>query len=269
MSDNNLHRTNVYILKLESDIYYVGKTDNIERRYEEHLEGNGSVWTKLYKPIKIEEICLDVSPFEEDKKVKEYMSVYGIDNVRGGSYVSKELTQEEKYLLDRELKNGKDLCFNCGDNSHSVKDCDDNRNAEDNKEINTNLESKNFISDVIEDLNSFNNNLSNNLIPNLDSADSNNNLNHPDQPASQNKIIIIKEIKYIPGRKRPRDEDRLFCSRCGRDNHLVDTCYAKTLLTGELINSDEDDYSDYSSDSSEGIFDDYNYDYDGSDDYYF
>ena len=40
--------TNIYILKLEGGNYYVGKTDNPTKRYQEHVEGKGSAWTKKW-----------------------------------------------------------------------------------------------------------------------------------------------------------------------------------------------------------------------------
>ena len=79
--------TNVYVLHLECGKYYIGKSDNVNNRYFQHLNGSGSAWTRKYKPISLEKIIENVSSFEEDKITKEYMSKYGIDNVRGGSYV--------------------------------------------------------------------------------------------------------------------------------------------------------------------------------------
>ena len=43
----------IYILKLKNSKYYVGKTQNIEKRYEQHVNGTGSAWTKKYKPLSI------------------------------------------------------------------------------------------------------------------------------------------------------------------------------------------------------------------------
>ena len=43
----------IYILKLENEKYYIGKTDDPNTRIKLHFDGNGSAWTKKYKPIKI------------------------------------------------------------------------------------------------------------------------------------------------------------------------------------------------------------------------
>ncbi len=125
--------TNIYVLKLEGGRYYVGKTNNLMKRYEEHLSGRGSAWTKLYKPIKLEETKENVSPFEEDKVTKEYMSKYGIDKVRGGSYVETELSDFQKGALNTEIWGAKDCCTNCGRKGHFVKDCYAKSNASGNK----------------------------------------------------------------------------------------------------------------------------------------
>ena len=59
--------TNIYILRLTDGKYYVGKTDNVEKRYQQHLSGNGSAWTSKYKPIAIEKTILGASTFDEDR----------------------------------------------------------------------------------------------------------------------------------------------------------------------------------------------------------
>lgn len=70
--------TNIYILKLKNNKYYVGKSQDPERRFIEHLSGSGSAWTQLHHPIEIIEIIQNVDDFEEDKQVKKLMSLHGI-----------------------------------------------------------------------------------------------------------------------------------------------------------------------------------------------
>ena len=36
----------IYILRLEDNKYYVGKTNNIKKRIKQHKESYGSSWTK-------------------------------------------------------------------------------------------------------------------------------------------------------------------------------------------------------------------------------
>ena len=115
--------TNIYILRLKGGKYYVGKSEDVKNRYQQHMNGSGSSWTRKYKPISIEKTIENASPFEEDKITKEYMSKYGIDNVRGGSYVEIELSEFHKDALKMEIWGAKDLCSRCGRAGHFVKDC--------------------------------------------------------------------------------------------------------------------------------------------------
>lgn len=115
--------TNIYVLRLEGGRYYVGKSDTVMNRYKEHLDGSGSAWTRKYKPVSLEKTIRNVSSFEEDKVTKEYMHKYGIDKVRGGSYVQIELDESQKESINREIWAAKDLCTQCGRAGHFIKDC--------------------------------------------------------------------------------------------------------------------------------------------------
>ena len=115
--------TNIYILRLQGARYYVGKSDNVMKRYEQHLLGKGSAWTKKYKPISVEKVIENVSPFDEDKYTKIYMAKYGIDKVRGGTYVSVELDDFQTEALNAEIWGAEDKCTLCGRKGHFVKDC--------------------------------------------------------------------------------------------------------------------------------------------------
>lgn len=115
--------TNIYILKLQGGKYYIGKTSDLMKRYKEHLDGKGSAWTKKYAPIGVEKVIKNASPFDEDKYTKEYMAKYGIDKVRGGSYVSMELDEVQEEALTREIWGAKDCCAQCGRKGHFIKDC--------------------------------------------------------------------------------------------------------------------------------------------------
>ena len=112
----------IYILKCQKDKYYIGKTNNIER-VKNHFENNGSVFTKKYKPLSIHKIIENQNDFDEDKFVKEYMSMYGIDNVRGGSYSQLNLDIFQIESLKKEINSSLNLCNNCGESDHFINDC--------------------------------------------------------------------------------------------------------------------------------------------------
>jgi len=120
---STIQTTNIYILKLKESKYYIGKSNNVLNRYHQHMNRNGSSWTRKYKPISIEKTIENVSSFEEDKITKEYMYKYGIDNVRGGSYIEIELTDLQKEILCKEIWAANDLCTRCGRSGHFIKKC--------------------------------------------------------------------------------------------------------------------------------------------------
>ena len=116
--------TNIYVLNLEGGFYYVGRTNDLTKRFEQHRTGTGkgATWTKIHKVISYDKVIENASPLDEDKITKEYMIKYGIDKVRGGSYVKEKLTNDEIHLLQREIWGAQNLCFKCG-NKHFIKDC--------------------------------------------------------------------------------------------------------------------------------------------------
>ncbi len=118
-----MSKTNIYVLLCEQGKYYIGKTKNVIKRYQEHINGNACTWTKKYSPILLEKTIEDVSPFKEDMITKEYMAKYGIDNVRGGSYVLEVLDATQYDILQREIWSAMDCCTKCGSKGHFVKDC--------------------------------------------------------------------------------------------------------------------------------------------------
>lgn len=122
----------IYILKLENSKYYIGKTKNIEKRWTEHITGNGSGWTKKYKPMSLIKTVVSTSYFDEDKYVKEYMSKYGIENVRGGTYSNIDLDTNCISVLEKEIRHSKNLCTRCGRNTHFIKDCYAKTDSNDN-----------------------------------------------------------------------------------------------------------------------------------------
>lgn len=118
------NKTNIYILKLKNNKYYVGRTSkDINERFAEHLLGSGSQWTSLNYPINVLEIIPNCDAFDEDKYVKINMAKYGIDNVRGGSYTKINLTQQEINVLKQEIFGSSNKCFKCGSSDHYAKNC--------------------------------------------------------------------------------------------------------------------------------------------------
>ena len=119
-----MEKYTIYVLKLVKGKWYVGRTTDIHKRYLLHKKGRGSVWTKIYRPLKgIHFEYTEQSPFDEDKTTKEYMLRYGIDNVRGGAYVQPKLPKDIKKRLQEEIWAAMDCCVRCGSSEHFIKNC--------------------------------------------------------------------------------------------------------------------------------------------------
>jgi predicted GIY-YIG superfamily endonuclease len=115
---------NVYAIELDCNKYYIGKTSrDVNIRFQEHKNENGSEWTSFYKPVKIIEHYQSESPFEEDTLTKKYMMKYGIDNVRGGSYTKMLLDEWQIKSLEHEFKSVSDCCYKCGQKGHFAYNC--------------------------------------------------------------------------------------------------------------------------------------------------
>lgn len=131
--------SNIYLLQLENDKYYIGKTNNINSRILQHFSNNGSKWTRIYKPIKVLKTYDDNDIFSEEKYTLLAIDKYGIDNVRGGSFTKQYPTKNEKEYIIRQIRSIKDVCFKCGKKGHFAKNCDI-YNQHNKKHIITNIQ---------------------------------------------------------------------------------------------------------------------------------
>lgn len=84
----------LYALLLEGDKYYVGLTArrDVRKRFNEHIEGKGAKWTKIYKPVEILEVR-ELGKITESEACKkenvmalEYIALYGHEHARGGKW---------------------------------------------------------------------------------------------------------------------------------------------------------------------------------------
>ena len=63
-----------YILLTEQNTLYCGYTDDVEKRFQAHLEGRGAKYTRSHKPIKIvyqKEFETKSDAMKEERRIKK------------------------------------------------------------------------------------------------------------------------------------------------------------------------------------------------------
>lgn len=114
----------IYVLELENNKLYVGKTDNPNIRLGEHVMNmKSSSWTRYYKPLKLLEIKKCYNELDEDFTTIQYMKHRGIDNVRGGSFCELNLPLECIYTIEKIIKSSDDKCYYCNSTEHFIGQC--------------------------------------------------------------------------------------------------------------------------------------------------
>jgi hypothetical protein len=92
----------VYVLSCEHDKFYVGRTIDVLARFNAHKHGFGSMWCRAHPAKAIVELLSDL-PFLELTTTLQYMSKFGIENVRGGPWCALTLSQGDMDTIQRFL----------------------------------------------------------------------------------------------------------------------------------------------------------------------
>jgi putative endonuclease len=77
----------VYVLECEGGNYYIGRTDDGERRLKQHVLGKGAKWTKKHKPKRVVSYLSNVKKSDEKKIAERMIKKHGASKVRGGPYI--------------------------------------------------------------------------------------------------------------------------------------------------------------------------------------
>jgi hypothetical protein len=201
----------IYVLQLEQGKYYIGKTNNPQFRLESHFNSNGSEWTKLYKPIKVIAINPNCDDYDEDKITRQYMDKYGINNVRGGSFVSVKLEKSTIDLL-KQMSNGtNNKCFICGKRDHFAKNCQENNYWE--------TESDEEYEEI--------------LIWYCEYCGKE--FTEEYKCEYHEKYCNLKNKKQINYESYDDDDNNSCCFRCGREGHYASSCYASKHIKGYYL----------------------------------
>lgn len=98
----------VYDLQCDDGTRYVGSSNRLESRIEEHLTGNGSEWTKLHPVSNPQVRAMNVSRenqvHAESVRTAELMLQHGVNRVRGAEHIdSAAYTRKDENHLVRSI----------------------------------------------------------------------------------------------------------------------------------------------------------------------
>ena len=98
----------IYVLELEDNCWYVGRSDNVLERLRNHFRGNGSKWTKAHKPVRV---ALILPGYEQAEFLLtcDMVKLFGIEFVRGAYWSSVEFKATSKSF--KKTMSGHDFFF--------------------------------------------------------------------------------------------------------------------------------------------------------------
>jgi hypothetical protein len=199
----------IYTLKLEQGKYYIGKTNNPKFRLNNHFNSNGSEWTKKFKPIRLLSLKSNCDDYDEDKITKQCMDKYGINNVRGGSFVSIKLNNSILQALIQMSNGTNNKCFICGREGHFAKYCEEDEDLETDSDEEYEYWSCEYCK--------------------RDFDTKKGCLLH------ENVYCSKKNKKQFINKKNSSSMNN-GCFRCGREGHFVSSCYASKHIKGYYLN---------------------------------
>lgn len=122
----------VYVLKLDDGCVYVGKSENVDDRIDQHRSGNtgqSAKWCSIHGTQHAQRMSTKCPPSGDDLDTWEknetlvQMMHHGVDNVRGWAFTNKVLTYEQLVTIKTLIIEQADVCRACGHQGHFVSAC--------------------------------------------------------------------------------------------------------------------------------------------------
>lgn len=211
----------IYILQLESNKYYIGKTTNPSFCIQTHL--NGIPWTQLYKPIGICDIISNCDEYDEDKYTIKYMKEYGINNVRGGSFSTVKLNDSNIITLKQMVNGSIDKCYICGSPAHIGENCNNDDNNIKSLFMNIYYYITSWFTPVPK--------------PSIETVCIENDDTYRDIYMCKYchiEYLSVNELIYHETKCKENIGNR-FCTNCGRNTHIAINCIASTDIDNNII----------------------------------
>lgn len=118
-------KTGVYVLGDEGGRMYVGKSQDVERRIEQHRSGEGTQFLHgRLRRLVVGEAGTerDLESWERNETLAR-MYRHGVGKVRGWMFTSARLSAEQEELAFGQICEKYDLCRQCGRNTHFADKC--------------------------------------------------------------------------------------------------------------------------------------------------
>ena len=240
-----LRKPGVYVLRLKNaDRYYVGSSGDVAARVQSHTTRPQVAWVLAHGGVS--EVLDPVTPPEEPLSAWEMretmarMIMHGFNNVRGWEYCSPQpLDNSDVDGIFKLICGGqaRALCHSCGFSGHLSSACTTGSRAVWlDSLMSCRPERKLSGSDVILRLIGEGGKVPKSgkrkAAPGLPSA-----LASPVAPRTSEEMEPTRFVPYdeLPDQRASAKRREVGCSRCGRQCHVAEQCFARTTSEGEQI----------------------------------